>query len=230
MLRCVKSLFLIRDIAWRKMSEPDDNYEFMSGVSNASSSYVQIDETDDVLASLELLKLITPLLEERPLFWKWTIIAAHSALQGAMVCALNDTTGTSVLTHKSAEKMLDFLQQRDHSAGDYPNEWLADFKLLVEKCSDFLQLTPAQGRDIDRLHELRKQFTHFVPKGWSIERAGLPRIVGTALDLVEHLMKQSRAALDLSEDDQQRLTNTIDRTRTSLGLSVRRPPVAQRQP
>jgi hypothetical protein len=46
---------------------------------------------------VELVAHLAPLLDEHPSYWKWVILAAHSALQGSMVCAFADGTGTSVL-------------------------------------------------------------------------------------------------------------------------------------
>jgi len=42
--------------------------------------YVHFDEQEDVLASLELMAEIVPLLKKRPSFWKWAIVGSHSAL------------------------------------------------------------------------------------------------------------------------------------------------------
>ena len=97
------------------MSEEDDAfYEFLrrgGDLEPPSDDYVRFDEREDVLASMDLLELITPLLGQKPALWKWAIIGAQSALQGALVCALADTTGTSILTPKSGGKLLDWLQQ-----------------------------------------------------------------------------------------------------------------------
>jgi hypothetical protein len=52
-------------------------------------------------------------------------------------------------------------------------------------------LTPDQHEYIGALHEqLRNNFAHFTPKGWSIEKAGLPRMIGAALDAAEVLMRR----------------------------------------
>jgi hypothetical protein len=72
--------------------------------------FVRFDEIEDVLSSLDLLALIAPLLDKQPSYWKWAIVAAHAALQGAMVSALRDSYGVSVLTRDSAKKMLDWLE------------------------------------------------------------------------------------------------------------------------
>jgi hypothetical protein len=62
---------------------------------------------NDVVVSAELVSHLAPLLNAHPSYWKWVVIAAHSALQGAMVCVLADSTGTSVLD-ETAKKVLDW--------------------------------------------------------------------------------------------------------------------------
>ena len=64
------------------MSEDDAFYDALRGEIDAEAlkAFIRFDERQDVLASLDLLKLITPLLEECPGYWKWTIMAAHNAI------------------------------------------------------------------------------------------------------------------------------------------------------
>ena len=57
-----------------------------------TDEYLYFDEIEDVLSSVDLLAMIVPLVDEQPSYWKWIIVAAHSALQGAMVCALAATS------------------------------------------------------------------------------------------------------------------------------------------
>jgi hypothetical protein len=57
-----------------------------------------------------------------------------------------------------------------------------------------LTLTSDERADLEKLNNLRNEFTHFRPKGWSLETAGLPTIVLLALDKAEHLMLNHPAA------------------------------------
>jgi hypothetical protein len=45
----------------------------------------------------------------------------------------------------------------------------------------------SQGGSINQLKVFRDDFIHFVPKGWSLEVSGLPRLFGDCLDLIEFL-------------------------------------------
>jgi hypothetical protein len=74
-----------------------------------TEEWVRFNEYEDVLASTDLLALVAPSLGEQPSNWKWMIIAAHNGLQGALVCAIKDTSGTNVLKRKSAKERLTWL-------------------------------------------------------------------------------------------------------------------------
>jgi hypothetical protein len=191
-----------------------------------SEDYAHFDQFEDVLASVELVALLAPLVRQKPQYWKWIIIGAHNALQAAMVCAFADSTGTSVLTDRSAKEVLDWLNADPATRGEYPKERLPEFGKLLNRCiagrPDFepLVLTPGQDDDIRRLHDhFRNNFVHFTPKGWGIEKAGLPRIIGAALDAAEQLMGRHHVMVHMDDDQQKRLAEALATVRTHLPSS-----------
>jgi hypothetical protein len=158
----------------------------MRAAAAPSGDYISFSEIGDVLASVDVIAVLAPTLGDNPLRWKWVILAAHSAMQGAMVCAYADSANTSILSERSERKMWAWLNADTATRGPYPNERLAEFEGLLRKClrgfhnCDPLVLTRAQCKDIRRLHQFRNGFTHFTPKGWGIEKVGLLRIIGVA--------------------------------------------------
>src|SRR5262249_3380621 len=70
---------------------------------------------EDVLSSLDLLALTVPLVKKQPSYWKWVLVASHSSLQGAMVCALRDTAGISILEKDCAREMLQWFDHGEVS-------------------------------------------------------------------------------------------------------------------
>jgi hypothetical protein len=186
--------------------------------------YVSFSEYEDALASLELVALVAPLVRRKPQYWKWVIVGAHNALQAAMVCAYADSTGTSVLEEKSAKEMLEWLYANPAARGPYPEERLAPFGELLNRCVagrspifEPLVLTPEQHKDIKRLHDhFRNNFVHFTPKGWSIEKAGLPRMIRAALDAAEELMHRYYVIGHMDDDQQKRLTGALATARKHL--------------
>ncbi|WP_141246483.1 hypothetical protein [Actibacterium ureilyticum] len=168
------------------------------------------DEFHDVFASLVMLKLSLDMVLKEPAMWKWAILGAHSLLQGACVCFLTRTDGGGALSDESERKLREY-----HNLGTQKaivekcgGEWILGEpqppKDHVATLIDLLKRLPGEWRvtvpkyfddckrdserDLWRLHDFRNSFTHFQPVGWSIEKAGLPRIIGLALDLAEEII------------------------------------------
>jgi hypothetical protein len=128
--------------------------------------WLRINEYTDVLSSTDLIALVGPRLTKYPSDWKWMILAAHNGVQGALVCAIQDSTSTNILRKDSAAAMLNWL---DTLEGERPKEELADFTLLVKKFRNKYPalLAPGQHGKILRLHrEFRNKFAHFTPTHW----------------------------------------------------------------
>ena len=96
-----------------------------------AKQYVRFDEIEDVLSSVDLLALCVPFLDREPSYWKWAIISAHASFQGAMVCALRDTSGVSILDRQSGREMI---RWHNGEIEKHPEEKLADFNLLLKRC------------------------------------------------------------------------------------------------
>ncbi len=145
------------------------------------------------------------------------MLAAHDALQGAMVCAVQNTSCTNILNKQSEKETLDWL---DKLEGDEPAQYLADFLTLLKKYRKKYPssaITADQLNDIRKLHnQFRNNFAHFTPKGWSIEIAMLPKIIGNALNLVEMAMHQHQVTIHLSGNMKRRLAKNLTVTRAGL--------------
>jgi hypothetical protein len=178
--------------------------------------YIRFDETEDVLASVDLLALIAPNLNSDPWLWKWAIISAHGASQGAMICVLRGTANLEVMTPKAAGKWLEWYDSDMKSRP--PEERMANFSTLLERCvKKGLVLSAEQSKDTSRLHrDFRNNFAHFMPMYWSIEKAELPRIIRAALDAVEVLMKRDEVLIKMDGNQKRRLAKGIESARRAL--------------
>jgi hypothetical protein len=190
-----------------------------------SDEYIRFDQYEDVVASLELVAKLAPLVGEKPQCWKWMIIGAHSALQGAMVCALFDRAAVLKKANPKNKKAA-----KQETASGVPQEWIEGrievFQVLLKRCvagnrfCEPLVLTLEQRADIGKLHrEYRNDFVHFAPhQGWAIAKVKLPPMIEAALFATEDLMGRYYVMGNL--DEQQRLTDALVSARAHLPASV----------
>ncbi len=175
--------------------------------------YLRVDEREDAINALEHAVEISLTLEDKPLNWKWVIVAIHNALQGALVCTLSGTHSTGALSDKSMKGMREWFEaSRTDPDAPYPIEWLATPLKLYERAKDPaymqefgglpLRTSQEQDNDVKRLNNLRIEFIHFTPKGWSIESIGLPRIILNATAIIEMLMLSHPACTHRLEREQ----------------------------
>lgn len=138
--------------------------------------------------------------------WRWVVIALHSAAQGAMVLSLRHGNGLLALDDETYAKWMDA-----HEKGlPYPEERLDTYLGLYRKVKhrqwgSIGGNTPfapqgTEGGDIKRLNEIRNDFIHFTPKGWSLEVNGLPRICQSVARLIGFLAIETQNIFWHSED------------------------------
>lgn len=181
-----------------------------------SKEFVRFDEIEDVLVSVELVHRVTLDLSKQPSLWKWAIVAAHAALQGSMVCVVSGTAGIGALSRQSADAWHSWYGG-DRNA-PMPYEHLADFATLLKRArKKGFTVGVTQIKDIMRLHsDFRNNFSHFTPKSWSIEKAGLPRIVNTTLEAVEQLMARDEVNYKMTGNRKRRLAKAIIGAKSAL--------------
>jgi hypothetical protein len=154
--------------------------------------YVEYNERTDVIASVQLVANLVGPLKRQSSQWKWVVIGAHNAHQGAMVCNLSGTDRTGALTVRSRKKMLEFYEE-DNEDSPIPDEWLAPFETLLEWIQD------------------RKRIV--------ITVTGLPDMVNVALDGTEHLMLKAQCVLiHLTGNQKRALERALADARTGLAL------------
>lgn len=186
------------------------------------------DERIDAINALEHTAETALTLQDNPLNWKWVIISLHNALQSALVCTLSGTAGVGALKNESTTKMLEWLEvTRFNPDEQMPDEWLADLKELYRRAKnpDFmhefggtpLSVSSQQDEDVKLLNQLRRNFVHFSPKGWSIETVGLPRIVLNVTSIVEKLMLNHPAnTFRLEQGQQEQVSRAIQTLRATF--------------
>jgi len=154
-----------------------------------SAQYLRSDEREDLLSSLKLVHVSARECREDVQFWKWVLIGTHASLQAAIVFHLSPGNDLLVAKPAHSKKWL----EAHRTGGDYPTMHMDFFPELYEKAKAHevfgfrLASTATQDESVRKLLDLRNDFVHFMPKGWSIELMGLPDICLDALQLVKQL-------------------------------------------
>jgi len=118
-------------------------------------------------------------------------------------------------------------EYRFATAKDFPpDEKLADANVLFkrlygqnnrrERGGAILSISTAQRESFRRLHDLRNGFTHFTPKGWSIELSGLANIFLDMVDVLDQISADSWPFRNMSEKELANLRKVLKELRTQL--------------
>ena len=157
-------------------------------------NWLRTDETQEAVISLEMVTEYLDRVTVNYHYWKWVIIGLHNTLQGFMVLALRGTNHLNVLREKDAQKWTDAYEQgkirpTDLLLDSYLNLYKKIKSDRMNMYTSSIQFKPkgTQGWSIKKLNSLRNDFIHFIPKGWSIEISGLPRITQDCLDVIDFL-------------------------------------------
>lgn len=166
---------------------------------NRREIWLRTDEIEEFIGGLEHCAELATTVGDNVMCWKWLILALHNTLQGVCTCALRgqDTAGISMLTESSAKAVWHWLdvESRKDPNSPMPDEKLASMTQLYKRVQEIeylkephrLPTHDQMNKDVKKLNELRNEFSHFVPKGFSLEVSGMPRIVRHCCDAIEHL-------------------------------------------
>lgn len=156
--------------------------------------WFRTDEFKEATLSLEKVAETSEQIVNDLSQWRWLIISLHNALQGFMVLALRGTNSLSILTKKSAEEWLVAYEDGGHlptyeKLDSFLNLYkkIKSDRMLMYGHSQIFVPQGSQGRSIKKINKFRNEFIHFIPKGWSIELSGMPRICTDCLSIIEFL-------------------------------------------
>lgn len=108
-----------------------------------------------------------------------------------------------------------------------PNDRLADANELFKRLYDedkrreggagaTLEIGKVQRASFRQLHDLRNEFSHFTPKGWSIELSGLPHIFLNMIDVLDKISADPWPFRHMNERESARLKDLLQRLRAEL--------------
>ena len=189
-----------------------------------SEKWLQTDEEEDVAASLRHALRSHQLVSTDIQAWKWVALALHSALQGACVCHLVTTAvPVGAVTKQNAKEWLAYFEasradpkvrppktyilslpdllkevRKPHSAGDSSN-------------SVGIAVSDSELAWLRRFHaDIRNQFSHFEPRGWSIEVSGIPELGKVIARIIRDILDAGWAFRHKEDDWKARLRADLD--------------------
>ncbi len=203
---------------WLPSSSPELEFRL-------ESNLLRTDEQRDVLHSLRHANDCAHTAVQRPEMWKWSIIAMHNAVQGAMVCYLS---GTQQLGALKADLSILGRQYNQHDRNPNmarPKVELASFHALFQRTTTGdetdrkgkvvewvndrhcrpLGASPETGIACKKLATLRNQFVHFSPSGWSIEVSGLSKIYSILAEFIMTMAEDGWAFRHLNPEERNEL-------------------------
>jgi hypothetical protein len=130
-------------------------------------------------------------------------MALHSALQGACVCHLTTTAApVGAVTRRNTGEWLAYFENSRTNPNTKPPKThlmgLPDLLTAVRKPYSAGDRSNAAGVAITeselcwlrRFHkDIRNQFVHFEPMGWSIEVSGIPEIAKLVARIIEEIFR-----------------------------------------
>jgi hypothetical protein len=170
---------------------------------NSEPNWINTDEAEDVAASVRHVLRCWTMISDDDQAWKWVALALHSALQGACVNHLVSTASPlGIVTKRNTEEWTAYFEASRTDPEVAPPETylltLPELLKAVRKPGSVggvgdpaaVVITDKELSWLRRFNDdLRNQFVHFEPRGWSIEVSGMPalaalvaRIVGAILD------------------------------------------------
>src|SRR4030095_11931591 len=163
------------------------------------TAWLHTDEYEEIKATLKACRTFISLAKKDISCWKWVFIAVHNAVQGCMVVALTRSDGFGAMNPKDEERWREAYDGR----AKFPRtkEKLLSFLELYEKIkqpkmlqySSLERFKPSgtQGSSMKKLNQLRDEFIHFTPKGWSLHLDAAPRVVSDCLEVAATLIANS---------------------------------------
>ena len=137
------------------------------------SQYWYTDTESDAVGSLSAAADFLKIARENPDYWKWSVVALHSAVQGILVLSLHDGIGLLVQKPGRAKAMFAALQGEPGNLVPYMDNFMG----LYRKAQDPINFSgrappvpadPDLQAAIEAFDQMRHDLLHFNSKGWSI--------------------------------------------------------------
>lgn len=183
----------------------------------SSVKYIRTDAAEDAVSSLELAAsfLESALTDDR--YWKWFVVATHSAVQGIFVLALKAGDGLLVQKLGVTQKRIAAYEADTCPPLQHMDNFFNLYKKLHKKenlrSSDSVPIQPSEVHEqaVKSLDKLRDEFLHFNAKSWSIERELIFVSVRGCLELMEFIISKSSTIIWYEQNQKERVHVALER-------------------
>jgi len=175
----------------------------------SDKDYLRFDEKSNTYDSLEKLLFFLGNIEKNLNFWKWTIVALHNALYNAMILSLIRGNPTRVIElnkilRKKLNKLYGIKKINVNNANQVGKIWEIGKLITFPKAFERIQQDTYIGENVfiaQKHHRksvefinnnLRNNFVHFKPGGWSIYIDDLKEEFKNCLEIIEFCLFQSK--------------------------------------
>jgi hypothetical protein len=172
--------------------------------------FLKFDEQQDAVFSLRMLNELLEKIPQDDQYWKWVIIALHSALQGFMVLACQGPDKLAIISdYKGAQQKTQcyFRQVLGYDTEteiNLPDLGLKKFSQLydciklpeiMERSDGARTFIPEERHDtsVKELNEIRGNFIHFFPKSRFEDPMDFVRIANDCIEVISFLVSESYA-------------------------------------
>lgn len=155
--------------------------------------YFRVNEASESLNAINMLKEFLAQSEKNEYYLKWTVIAAHNALQGLMVIALKGTSSLQVIRWEKT-----YYDKSAYEVLTDPNIKLDNFLKLFGKIKSnkymqndtFIDESGEVTFSINELNNIRNQFIHYLPCSWSISVLLVYHILADVIKVIAFLIQK----------------------------------------
>ena len=108
-----------------------------------------------------------------------------------------------------------------------PDAYVASADVLFERLyceskrvevsfGEVISVTEQQKKSFDRLHRLRNNFTHFSPKGWSIELDYIKETICDVLQVLGLILDDPWTLIHMSDEDRRSLNSKFEEIKSAI--------------
>ncbi len=187
----------------------------------AQSDYWRTDTESDAVGSLSAAADFLGKATSDPNYWKWSVVALHSAVQGLLTLSLRQGDALLVQKPGRAKAIISALDGEPGSLEPYMDNFMGLYRKAQDPANFLgsqppIPPEPTLENAVEVFDQWRHDFLHFNSKSWSINLQTLVSRCQSVLLVAEHILK-SGVILWHSDELASQSQTQLERVRRALG-------------